>query len=231
MVKALDHPNSLACHNVIASVTVLLLVLAVCHSCWCQCWFHSIIVCIGIMESFPVSVSFSELVVLYSSIDNTGIVTGGFSQKEYAHYISHMWHIFQRYIQQIYVHISSILWSPIIPIWPGALNTSKLDFMLLAHIPEQIWLPHSKYRSHCTHSEWAYGLNSVAYMCPNITNCNIYSTCCHYICARNKYAHHISHIWHIFHKHIQGMSVHTHTIYETTGINHVTRSSLHISCQ
>ena len=89
-------------------------------------------------------------------------------------------------------------------IWPKVLL--YIHFTLLAYAPEQIYLPHHTYRSHCTNTLGLWTLHSTAHISkkkqtatfnyqaiticlstPNMPlKCHIYATCTNYFMCRNE---------------------------------------------
>ena len=80
---------------------------------------------------------------------------------------------------------------------------SKLYLLLLAHITQQIWFPHCKYRLCYPYSAvyLAYICEIGVFMWQNTTNYNCFKCYCH-TCARDKYAHQNAHMCLIFHGHV-----------------------------
>ena len=128
----------------------------------------------------------------------------------------------------VYIHHMNSL-QPIM--WPKALV--YINFTLLAYVPEQICLLHCTYMSHC--------ISTVVYIetphyCthPSKTiKCNIYFSYYCKICAGNKYAHQM--LKYIAYVKISwctsmGKYANIYGTYDLTGINHVTRNTVH-RCQ
>ena len=101
----------------------------------------------------------------------------------------------------------------------------KLHLLLLTYITEQMWLPHCKYSSHCTHSAWEYGCDIGSYRCQtqkqmqHLPYMSLSSLCLKQTCLPNYTC--IPCV--IYEGHMWSMYVHICATYEVSGINHVAK--------
>ena len=143
-------------------------------------------------------------------------------------HISHMCHIFRGLYSGVCAYMYHICVTGINYVTRRTVHVNHI--ILWKNITQHIWLPHWKYKIHYPDSILANRPGIDVYVCQNTTNCNPHHVIAIYIleikCLQNA---HICHIWYTIQGHIWGMYVHTFATYESTGLKHVTSSSVHVA--
>ena len=147
----------------------------------------------------------------------------------YHTYISYMW---WAYMVNICWYAHKLLATAM---WPAELESYFTNYnSCYWHILLKKYVWHITIIDHTLINMFWHIDPTLVHMSQSKTCSNIYFTCYCHKCTRNRHAHQIRHICHIFDYHLWGMYVHImyiYVLYEVTGINHVTRSPVHIQWQ